>query len=90
VSIDVASSVPVFIFRGDVSPIGTSDWMHRLLRGFPNGAGALFPTLGEDLLSNGPACLSDLRRKFLDDPAAHLDTTACVAESPAIQFTAPG
>jgi class 3 adenylate cyclase/pimeloyl-ACP methyl ester carboxylesterase len=90
ISVDVASPVPVLAFRGDLSPSGSSDWMRVVLRGFANGHSAIFPTLGDDLLTTGPPCLSDLRRKFLTDPAAPLDTNQCVSQSPVIHFTAPG
>jgi hypothetical protein len=90
VSVDFSTPIPVFIFRGDLSPDGSRDWVQALLRGLPNGQEAIFPTLGEDLLSSGPACLSDLRRQFLADPGARLPVDACVAQSPPIPFTAPG
>jgi hypothetical protein len=89
-SVDVSSPVPVLMFRGDLSPNGDGEWMRTLLRGFPNGQALVFPTLGDDLLETGPPCLSDLRRQFLSDPTTRLDTNACVAQSPPIQFTAPG
>ena len=90
VSVDFSTPIPVFIFRGDLSPNGSADWVQELLRGLQNGQMAIFPTLGEDLLSSGPACLSDLRRQFLAHPDAPLPTAACVAQSPPIPFTAPG
>ena len=90
VSVDFSAPIPVFIFRGDLSPNGSADWVQALLRGLPNGQAAIFPTLGEDLLSSGPACLSDLRREFLADPAARLSIDECVARSPPIPFTASG
>jgi hypothetical protein len=49
----------------------------------------VFPTLGSDLLANGPECLSALRREFLADPNATLKTNACEQQSPKIQFIAP-
>jgi hypothetical protein len=45
-----------------------------------------FPTLGGDLLTNGPSCVSDLRRDFLAHPLATLDTEACAKQSPPINF----
>ena len=90
VSVDFSTPIPVFIFRGDLSPNGTADWVQTLSRGLPNGQTAIFATMGEDLLSSGPACLSDLRREFLDDPDAQLPIDTCVAQSPPIPFTAPG
>jgi hypothetical protein len=89
-SVDVSSPVPVLAFRGDVSPSGSSDWTRTVLRGFANGHSAIFPTLGDDLLTTGPPCLSDLRRKFLADPSAPLDIPRCIAMSPAVHFVAPG
>jgi hypothetical protein len=41
------------------------------------------------LLANGPPCLSALRREFLANPNATLDTNACERLSPKIQFIAP-
>ena len=90
VSVDFSTPIPVFIFRGDLSPEGSADWVDTLSRGLPNGQTAIFPTMGADLLSGGPACLSDLRRQFLADPAARLPIDACVTQSPPIPFTAPG
>ena len=86
----VGSSVPVFMARGDLAPVGTSDWIDNLLRALPNGHSAIFPTLGTNLLTDGPPCLSDLRRQFLTDPTGPLDTAPCVGQSPAIAFSAPG
>ena len=71
------------------SPYGDSDGLAKILRGLPNGASAIFPTLGGDLLSKGPPCLSDLRRHFLLDPSAHLDTAGCVQSQPRIEFAPP-
>jgi len=86
----VGSPVPVFMFRGDLTPVGTSDWIDQLLRTMPNGRTAIFPTLGKGLFDDGPPCLSDLRREFLTDPTGPLDSTACVESVPAIAFAAPG
>ncbi len=90
VSVDFSTPIPVFIFRGDLSPDGSADWVQALLRGLPNGQAAIFPTMGEDLLFSGPACLSDLRRQFLAHPDARLPIDACVAQSPPIPFTGAG
>jgi hypothetical protein len=78
------------MFRGDIAPHGTSEWITSLLRGLPNARSAIFPTLGEDLLTRGPPCLSDLRRRFLANPGAPLDTTACIEAVPPVAFAPPG
>jgi class 3 adenylate cyclase/pimeloyl-ACP methyl ester carboxylesterase len=90
VSVDFSTPIPTFIFRGDLSPDGSVEWVQTLARGLPNGQTAIFPTLGENLLATGPTCLSDLRRQFLAHPDAPLPIDACVAQSPPIPFTAPG
>ena len=53
-----------------------------------NVQAVIFPTLAGDLLSEGPPCLSALRRQFLANPHAKLATAAC-ADQPPIQFVAP-
>ena len=85
----VVSNVPALFFRGDLSPDGNPTWIPTLARGLANMQSVVFPTLGTDLLANGPACLSALRRQFLEDPAAKLDTNGCEQKSPKIQFVAP-
>ena len=81
--------MPAFLFRGDLSPYGDSDGVAKIMRGLPNGQSAIFPTLGGDLLAKGPPCLSDLRRQFLADPRAKLDTAGCVQSQPRIEFAPP-
>jgi len=51
----------------------------------------VFPTLGSDLLANGPPCLSAIRRAFLLDPIANLTKPAadCAHQSPQITFITP-
>jgi TAP-like protein len=91
-SVDVASQVPTLLLRGSVSPYGDPQWIDQLARGLPNATVATFPTLGNDLLVNGPRCVNDLRRQFLADPTANIEhaAEACVAKSPPIQFAVPG
>jgi pimeloyl-ACP methyl ester carboxylesterase len=85
----IVSDVPVLMFRGDINPDGNPSWIPTIERGMSNAQSVIFRSLGRDLLSNGPPCLSALRRQFLADPAAKLDTAACAAKSPAIEFVAP-
>jgi hypothetical protein len=88
-SAEVASPVPMLLMRGDITPQGNAQWTRQLQRSLPHATVAEFPTLGEDLLPNGPPCLSGLRRQFLADPQAKLDVNACVRQSPPIKFAAP-
>jgi len=85
----IVSDVPVLMFRGDLAPAGNPSWLPDLERGLSNAQSVVFPTLGRDLLANGPPCLSALRRAFLADPTAKLDTAACAQQSPRIRFVAP-
>jgi len=85
----VVSNVPALLFRGDLAPDGNANWIPTIARGLSNVQTVIFPTLGSDLLANGPPCLSALRRQFLANPNATLDTTACEKQSPQIQFVAP-
>jgi class 3 adenylate cyclase/pimeloyl-ACP methyl ester carboxylesterase len=88
-SAEVATPVPILMMRGGVTPYGNPDWIRRLQRSLPHSTVAEFPTLGEDLLVNGPPCLSGLRRQFLANPQANLDVNRCVRQSPPIKFVAP-
>ncbi len=88
-SADVVNDVPVLAFRGDLTPDGSADWLAKLGRGLFAMQTAVFPTLGSDLLANGPPCLSALRREFLANPSATLDTAGCAKRSPPIRFIAP-
>ena len=89
VSQPVVSNVPALLFRGNLSPDGNPTWIPTIARGLANAQTVIFPTLGNDLLENGPPCLSALRRLFLANPLAPLDTTGCAKQSPSIQFVAP-
>ena len=89
-SADVAGPVPALLFRGDLTPFGSDDWLRRVRRGLSRDQTVTFPTLGSGLLASGPPCLSKLRREFLADPTAKLDTAACSKQSPPIRFVAPG
>jgi class 3 adenylate cyclase len=88
-SAEVASPVPILMMRGAVTPYGNPQWIRQLQRSLSHATVAEFPTLGEDLLANGPPCLSGLRRQFLANPQAKLDVTPCVRQSPPIKFAAP-
>jgi class 3 adenylate cyclase/pimeloyl-ACP methyl ester carboxylesterase len=85
----VISNVPALFFRGALAPDGNPNWIPTITRGLSNAQTVVFPTLGSDLLAGGPPCLSALRRQFLADPNATLDTAACEKQSPPIQFIAP-
>ncbi len=89
VSQPVVSNVPVLMFRGNLATDGNPTWIPTIERGMANAQSVVFPTLGRDLLAGGPPCLSGLRRQFLADPTAHVDTEACARQSPAIRFVAP-
>jgi hypothetical protein len=86
----VVSNVPALFFRGNLSPDGNPDWIPMIARGLSDVQSVVFPTLGNDLLADGPPCLSALRRQFLADPTKTLDTAACAKQSPPIEFVAPG
>jgi len=85
---DVPSPVPTFIVAGGMSPLGAANWPMQIERSLPNTSVVTFSTLGGGILDDPPPCLDRLRRQFLNDPAAPLDTAACAQTSPAIQFTA--
>jgi class 3 adenylate cyclase/pimeloyl-ACP methyl ester carboxylesterase len=88
-STPIVSDVPTLLFRGDLAPNGNPTWIPTIERGMSNAQDVVFPTLGRDLLANGPPCLSALRRAFLASPDAKLDTAACAKQSPPIRFVAP-
>ena len=83
------SDTPTFVFRGDLSPAGNPEWISKIERGMSNVQVVIFPTLAGDLLSEGPPCLSELRRQFLANPEAKLATAACEDQPPPIPFVAP-
>jgi class 3 adenylate cyclase len=85
----VVSDVPALLFRGNLAPEGNPTWIPTIEHGMSNAQSVIFPTLGRDLLENGPPCLSVLRRAFLTNPNAPLATAACAKTSPPIQFVAP-
>lgn len=83
----VASNVPTLIVEGLLNPMGSHQWTLTLQGGLTHVATLTFPSLGTLLLKNGiPPCLNDLRRAFLADPTKRLDTKACTADSPRINF----
>jgi pimeloyl-ACP methyl ester carboxylesterase len=88
---DIVTDTPVLAFRGDLTPDGNPEWLPKLQRGFSAMTTIVFPTLGSDLLANGPPCLSAIRRAFLLDPTANLDKSAadCAHNSPQITFITP-
>jgi hypothetical protein len=85
----VASNVPVLLIRGDIAPVGNSQWMAQLKHGLPHATVAEFPSLGGNLLLNGPGCLNTMRQQFLANPAATLAVDACTRQSPPVRFSAP-
>jgi hypothetical protein len=82
----VVSNAPALLFRGDLSPDGNPDWIPAIASRLSNVHSVVFPTLGSDLLASGPACLSALRRAFLANPSATLDSAGCERQSPRIAF----
>jgi hypothetical protein len=88
VSADFASPIPALLFRGDLSPQGSTDWLSSVQSRLSNSQSAVFPTLGDGLVAQGPPCLSAMRRTFLADPMADLHTAACASRSPKISFQA--
>jgi hypothetical protein len=89
VSADFASPIPTLLFRGDLSPQGSTDWLSSVQSRLSNSQSAVFPTLGDGLVAQGPPCLSVMRRTFLADPTADLHAAACASRSPKISFQAP-
>jgi class 3 adenylate cyclase len=86
----VASAVPTLIVDGELYPFTSTRWTSSLQGGFPNAHTMVFATLGTSLLNEGaPPCLNDLRRQFLADPTARIDTDACTRQSPPIDFEVP-
>ena len=88
-SVGVGGSVPALLFRGELSSTGNDTWIDEIRRDLPNAQSVSFATASGGLLEKGPPCLSDLRRKFLADPTAKLDTAACANQSPPIRFVTP-
>jgi len=84
---DPKTDVPALLVGGDLSPNADQQWADDVQRTLPNATVAQFPTLNGFVLGNNdPRCLADLRRRFLDDPAAPLDTAGCERQSPVIRF----
>jgi DNA-binding SARP family transcriptional activator/pimeloyl-ACP methyl ester carboxylesterase len=83
----LVSDVPTFIVEGELSYRSSPEWVDDLRSGLSHSSSMLFPTLGSSVLFDGlPACMNDLRRQFLADPTAHLDTDGCAKQSPPINF----
>jgi DNA-binding SARP family transcriptional activator len=83
------SSVPTFIIEGDLAWYTSPGQMASLQSNLIHSAVIHFATLGADVLGGAPPCLNDLRRRFLADPLAALDTRDCGRQTPRINFVAP-
>jgi hypothetical protein len=81
-----ATDIPTLIVDGELNPFTSRQWASTLQGGMKNAATLVFPTLGSRLLLWGPPCINDLRRLFLADPTKHLNTNACVRQSPPVDF----
>jgi hypothetical protein len=83
------SDVPTLIVEGGLAFFTTPQYVARIRSGLEHSSALYFRSLGNDILSAGvPSCLDDLRRRFLDNPSAHLATAACAGQSPKIDFVA--
>ena len=84
--VGVASTVPTLIVRGSLSPYGNDEFPNQAKQSLQSATVGIFPTIGENVLGEAPPCLDSLRRQFLATPTAHLEMSACTAQSPAIHF----
>jgi class 3 adenylate cyclase/pimeloyl-ACP methyl ester carboxylesterase len=80
-----ASSIPVFIVEGALTPWGPSRALSEFAAGLTHSSLLTLPNEGRNL-DNGPPCAEKLRVTFLRDPTAHLDTKKCEAEDPPLPF----
>ncbi len=88
---DPQTDVPTLAVSGDLAPNSDQSWPDAFQQSLTNATVAQFPTLNAQVLANNvPACLADLRKRFLTNPGASLDVEACTSQSPPIQFVANG
>jgi DNA-binding SARP family transcriptional activator len=84
------ASVPTLIVEGSLDLFSRPEWVASLRSGLAHSSEIVLPTLGAYLMRDGvPPCLNDLRRQFLADPTALLDTAGCSRQSPAVNFVVP-
>jgi DNA-binding SARP family transcriptional activator/pimeloyl-ACP methyl ester carboxylesterase len=81
------SAVPTLIVEGDLAYYTSPAEVASIQSNLSHASVLEFPTLGEAPLQlSTPPCLNALRRRFLADPSAHLDTHSCQRQSPKIDF----
>jgi pimeloyl-ACP methyl ester carboxylesterase len=80
-----ASSIPVFIVEGALTPWGPSRALSQFAAGLTHASLLELPNEGRNL-DNGPPCAQKLRITFLRDPTAHLNTKKCEAADPPLPF----
>lgn len=86
VSGPLTGDVPTFIAQGGISIAGVNDWADVMERTLTRATVLRMDTMSDDLVFEGPACVRELRRQFLQDPSGDLDVESCEAETPAIEF----
>ncbi len=86
----VASDTPTLVVEQQLDPRWDADSATQLRAGLSHASVLSFATLpGGALAGDFPRCYDDLRRAFVRDPDAPLDTAACAAQSPRIRFVVP-
>jgi class 3 adenylate cyclase/pimeloyl-ACP methyl ester carboxylesterase len=83
--------VPTLIVQGGLAPTVSAEWPAQLREDtFTRAIVITFATLSANPLSDGaPPCLSQLRQRFITNPTAPLNTSACASRTPIIDFVTP-
>jgi class 3 adenylate cyclase len=81
-----ASRAPALIYRGELNPYHSAEYLQESARWFARPIVVTFPALTTGALTTGPACIVELRLAFLRDPTAELDVDTCVASIPPVRF----
>jgi hypothetical protein len=86
----VSSDVPTLVVEQQLDPRYSADATSQLRAGLSHLDVLSFSTLpGGALPGDFPPCYKQIRRQFVRDPGATLDTAACAAQSPSIPFVVP-
>jgi hypothetical protein len=85
-----AVDVPTLIVQGGLAPTVSAEWPTARERTLPRATTITFASLGATPLGGeAPPCLAQLRQRFIADPTARLDVSACEAKTPKIEFVTP-
>jgi class 3 adenylate cyclase len=86
----LAFEVPTLIVQGGLAPNVSAEWPTALERMLPRATTITFGSVGAmPLCCEPPPCLGPLRQRFIADPTAQLDLSACEAKAPKIEFVTP-